>query len=281
MEDDTRDVEWGDFAEVILVFVCIPTLDDTWLLIWPQDGLFAAVISAFLISTIPRLQANSTDIALDVLIHISRQLGNSTIPAYTQTEFTLTQNAFCVNALLSVSLICIVVDAIVAMLIKMWLRELGRELRQHTVADLRAKERERRMQGLKRWKLDRVLPLLPLLLLVSIVLFFCGIIVNTLNLHFLGAIAFSIVLGLMVTAYFFTIFVPIFDPYAPFSTMVSSFVTGVLLRASRVWTSPSAIRDIIYWLLSADPSRATAPPSHGSNIVSSAAQPTVDEGVKL
>ena len=29
MEDDIRDLEWGGLADVILVFVCIPTLDDT------------------------------------------------------------------------------------------------------------------------------------------------------------------------------------------------------------------------------------------------------------
>jgi len=240
MEDDIRHVEWGDFADVILVFVCIPTLNDTWLLIWPQDGLFAGVVSAFIIFTIPMVQANSNDIALDVLMHISRQLGNSTVPAYTHIESTFTPNALCINALLSISLVCMVIDAILAMLVKMWLRELDRQLRQHTVADHRAKERERRVQALKRWKLDKVIPFLPLLLLVSLVFFFCGLLVFIFTIWIPGAIVYSIVLGIVTIAYLFTVFVPIFDPYAPFSPIVSSFFTGVWGRARKVWTSSSA-----------------------------------------
>jgi len=269
MEDDTRDVEWGDLADVVLVFVCIPTLDDTRLLTRPQDGLFAAVISAFLIFISPKLQPNSNDIQLDVLIHISRQLGNSTIPAYTPTEFTLTANAFWAAILMFTSLVFIMVDAILAMLIKMWLRELGRELRRITVADHRAMERERRMQGLKRWKLDKALPLIPLLVLISIVLFFCGIMVDDLTIYLPSAIMDSILLGILVTAFLFTIFVPIFDPYAPFSHMVSSFVTGSRVLLPQEHQS------------NADPPRSTAPPPPGSNRVSAAAQPKVNQGAGM
>jgi len=250
MEDDSREAEWGDFADVILVFVCIPTLDDTWLLIWTQDGLFAAVISAFIIYTLPQVQPNSNDIQLDVLIHISRQLGNSTIPAYTRTEFTFTPTALCINALLSISFACMVLDVILAMFIKMWLRELGRELRQHNVADLRAKGRERRMQSLQRWKLDKALSFLALLLVASLVFFCCGIIVFIFTIWIPGGIAYSIVVGIATTAYLFTVFVPIFDPYAPFPPGASILFTRVCQRFRRVWTSPGAIRDIISWFSS-------------------------------
>jgi len=305
MEDDIRHVEWGDFADVILVFVCIPTLNDTWLLIWPQDGLFAGVVSAFIIFTIPMVQANSNDIALDVLMHISRQLGNSTVPAYTHIESTFTPNALCINALLSISLVCMVIDAILAMLVKMWLRELDRQLRQHTVADHRAKERERRVQALKRWKLDKVIPFLPLLLLVSLVFFFCGLLVFIFTIWIPGAIVYSIVLGIVTIAYLFTVFVPIFDPYAPFSPIVSSFFTGVWGRARGVWERTGVweracvvwerARRVISGILfhtdhplpprehqpDADPSQPTAPSFSGSDGVSAVTQPKVDKGAGM
>ena len=126
-------------------------------------------------------------------------------------------------------------DVILAMFIKMWLRELGRELRQHTVADPRAMGQERRIQSLRRWKLDKALPFLALLLITSLVFFCCGIIVYISTIWIPGAIAYSIVVGIATTAYLFTVFVPIFDKYAPFPPGASSLFTGVWQRFWRVW----------------------------------------------
>jgi len=74
VHNNIREVEWRDLANTVLVFVCMHTLYSTYLLIWFQDGLFAAFLSAFLVFLIPQLQPNSIDAAMDVLIHISHQL---------------------------------------------------------------------------------------------------------------------------------------------------------------------------------------------------------------
>ena len=147
VEDNIREVEWRDLADTILVFVCLTTLYDTSLLIWPQDGLFTAFLSAFLVFTIPQLQPNSTDV---VLIHISQQLSNSTTPAYTPTEFTVSPSIAAVNVLFFLSLALVLIDAFLAMLVKSWLQEFDRGWRMYTVTNLRAQEREQRLQGLER-----------------------------------------------------------------------------------------------------------------------------------
>ena len=92
VDDNIREVEWRDLADTVLVFVCLCILDDIWLLIWFQDGLFATFLSAFLVFVIPKLESNSTDVAMDVLIHISQQISNSTTPAFVPTTFEASSN---------------------------------------------------------------------------------------------------------------------------------------------------------------------------------------------
>src|SRR5258706_10383745 len=153
VEDNIREVEWRDLADTVLVFVSVDILHDMWLLIWFQDGLFAAFLSAFLVYLIPQLQANSTDVTMDVLIHISQQLSNSTTPAFEPTTVQVPSNATAVNMLFFLSLTLVLIDAFLAMLVKGWLQEFDRGWRKYTVAHLRAQERERRLQELERWKL--------------------------------------------------------------------------------------------------------------------------------
>src|SRR5258706_9446902 len=105
VDDNIREVEWRDLADTVLVFVCLSSLIDVWPLIWFQDGLFAAFLSAFLVFLIPQLQPNSTDVSMDVLIHISQQLSNSTTPAFVPTTFQVSSNAAVVNTLFFYSLV--------------------------------------------------------------------------------------------------------------------------------------------------------------------------------
>ena len=191
---------------------------------WLQDGLFAAFLSAFLVFLIPQLQPNSTDLAMDVLIHISQQLSNSTTPAFvptvattTTSSFRVSPNAAVVNTLFFLSLALVLVDAFLAMLVKGWLQEFDRGWRKCTVAHLRAQERERRMQDLERWKLHELIALLPILIQGSLLLFCIGLIVLIFPLHLPSAILFSLfVSGLGF--YGFTIYVSIVKKYAPFSS---------------------------------------------------------------
>src|SRR5258706_7085580 len=74
VEDNIREVEWRDLADNVLVFLSVGILHDMWVLIWFQDGLFAAFLSAFLVYLIPQLQADRTDVAMDGIIHTFSQL---------------------------------------------------------------------------------------------------------------------------------------------------------------------------------------------------------------
>ena len=221
VEDNVREVEWRDLADTVLVFVCIDTPYGVYMLILFQDGLFAAFLSAFLVFLIPQLQQNSTDVAMDVLIHISQQLSNSSIPAFEPVAFQVSSNIAAVNILFFLSLALVLFDAFLAMLVKGWLQEFDRGWRTFTVAHLRAQERERRLQELERWKLHELVALLPILIQGSLLLFCIGLLALIFPLHLPSFILCTIAFVCGVGFYVFTTYVAISNHYAPFSSPVS------------------------------------------------------------
>jgi len=148
VEDNTREVEWRDLADTVFVFVRFKYSLQYTILNWLQDGLFSAFLSAFLVFTILKLQPNSTDVAMDVLIHISQQLNNSTTPAYATPEFTFPPSTAVVSICFFLSLALVLIDGFLAMLVNSWLQEFDRGWRKYTVARFRAQEREHGSVGL-------------------------------------------------------------------------------------------------------------------------------------
>ena len=270
VDDNIRETEWRDLADTILVFVCLSTFYDVSLLIRLQDGLFAAFLSAFLVFTIPQLQPSSTDITMDVLIHISQQLNNSTTPAYSPTEFAVSPSIGAVNALFFLSLALVLIDAFLAMLVKSWLQEFDRGWRKYTVASLRAQERERRLQGLERWKLAELVVLLPILIQTSLLFFCIGLIVLLFPIHLVSALFSALALAAGITFYAFTIYVSIFDVYAPFSSPVSRGLIILAKALQTTWTIliPLIVRSVqgIISGLFFHISRPLSPREHEENI---------------
>ena len=158
---------------------------------------------------------------MDVLIHISQQLSNSTTPAFEPTAFQVPSNAAAVNMLFFLSLALVLIDAFLAMLVKGWLQEFDRGWRKCTVAHLRAQERERRLQELERWKLDSLIALLPILIQGSLLLFCSGLLVLIFPLHLPSGILCSILFVSIVGFYSLTTYVSIVNNHAPFSSPVS------------------------------------------------------------
>ena len=158
---------------------------------------------------------------MDMLIHISHQLSNSTTPVYTPAEFTVSPGIASVNVLFFLSLALVLIDAFLAMLVKSWLQEFDRSWRKHTVADLRAQERERRLQALEHWKLAELVTLLPILIQISLLFFCIGLIVLLFPIHLISAIFSSVALVAGLAFYLFTTYVSIIDAHSPFPSLIS------------------------------------------------------------
>src|SRR5258706_9186982 len=181
---------------------------------------------------------------MDVLIHISQQLSNSSTPAFEPTTVQVPSNAAAVNMLFFLSLTLVLIDAFLAMLVKGWLQEFDRGWRKYTVAHLRAQERERRLQELERWKLHELVALLPILIQGSLLLFCVGLLVLMVPLHLPSGILCSIAFVAVVGFYGFTTYVSIINNYAPFSSPVSRLLTRsfAMLRRCYFLVTQSAQR---------------------------------------
>ena len=176
---------------------------------------------------------------MDVLIHISQQLSNSTTPAFEPTTFQVSSNAASVNMFFFLSLALVLIDAFLAMLVKGWLQEFDRGWRKYTVAYLRAQERERRLQELERWKLHELIALLPILIQGSLLLFCVGLLVLIFPLHLPSAILCSVIFAFVVSFYLFTTYVSIANNYAPFSSPMSRLLARGLVLL-QTWHIPFA-----------------------------------------
>ena len=165
---------------------------------------------------------------LEVLIHISKQINNSATPAFVPTPFEVSSNAELVNIFFFLSLILVLINAFLILLVRGWLEELDRGWKTHTIAYIRAQERERRLRELERWRVDQIVGLLPTLIQGSLLMFCTGLIALLFPLHLPSAILCSVAFGYAVYLYAFTLIIPIFHEYSPFTSPMSRLLARFL-----------------------------------------------------
>ena len=141
-----------------------------------QAALFAGFLSAFLIELLGRLEPDPMDIIRDVLIYQTQMMRNSSLEPYVPRDFSPPVHIVVVNALFYASLGVMILAALIAMLIKSWVREFDRDLQAMSLPEQRAKTREFRYLGMVRWKLPYMVGILPSLIQLSLVLFSIGLI---------------------------------------------------------------------------------------------------------
>ena len=168
-----------------------------------------------------------------------------------------------------------------------WLEELDRGWKTHTIAHIRAKERERRLQELERWKLDEIVAFLPTLIQGSLLLFCTGLIVLLFPLHLPSAILCSITFVSVVVFYCFTLYVPIVNEYSPFSSPMSRLLAGGLAILRDPVTHIASIRFHNHTPLhpkerqtDADTSNETTRPVPSNSRVAKPMQPNKPDGVE-
>ncbi|THG92936.1 hypothetical protein EW026_g8147 [Hermanssonia centrifuga] len=147
-------------------------------------GLFSAVMTAFLIESYQLLLPSDTTTIIALLTQMTLQsqsyiIGSGfvnatiSIPANPTTTFEPTLSAIRINALWFTSLIFSLITASFGILVKQWLREyLGVD---YTSPRARLRARQFRYPGLAKWKVFEIAALLPLLLQLSLGLFFVGL----------------------------------------------------------------------------------------------------------
>ncbi|GJE90548.1 hypothetical protein PsYK624_066890 [Phanerochaete sordida] len=150
-------------------------------------GLYSAVLSAFNIESYTALQPNPNDQMIGLLERIAVQTQSYTItsssinstaqPSSPPPLFVAPIWALRVNGLWFASLIISLAAASLSMLVKQWLREFVAV--QYRTPQQRLRAHQYRKAGLDKWKVFEIAAVLPMLLQISLGLFFIGLCVFT------------------------------------------------------------------------------------------------------
>ncbi|KAJ3485496.1 hypothetical protein NLI96_g4912 [Meripilus lineatus] len=191
------------------------------------SGLFSAVIITLVIEAAMLLKRDPAEATTIVLLQMSQQLSflaatgnpppiNSSSIAASLPPFTPDSNSIWINALWFSSLALSLISASLGLLVKQWFREYltGIFVAPHE----RCRVRFFRRSGLLRYKVPEIASFLPLLLLLSLILFFVGLVIYIRIL--LPPICWHIIaiIGLWFLFLIVTTLAPLFSPSCPYKT---------------------------------------------------------------
>lgn len=187
-----------------------------------KAGLYSAVLTAFLIESYKNLQ---TDPPQDYLRQIALQTSsyqfnngytNATFSAPQFPPFQAAISDIRVNVCWFASLMLSLSSASFGILVKQWLREFLAI--SYISPQERIRIRDARVQGLESWKLFEIASLLPILLQISLALFFVGLCFFTEAVH--SSIGTTSLFLVACWAFFFILSVvaPLVSPRCPYKT---------------------------------------------------------------
>ncbi|KAJ7155754.1 hypothetical protein C8R46DRAFT_1116385 [Mycena filopes] len=220
-------------------------------------GLFSAVSSAFIIQIQPEFQADPNATTETLLLLLVQNITGTMPAVQISTQPTPVVTLVVAQSLLYFSLSSTLLAALLAVLGKQWLLHYSSVGARGTIEE-RGVERQRKLDGLRRWKFDLVMQLSPLLLQLALLLFASALSVYLWSIH--HALA-AIVLGLTsFGALFYALMVlsALAVPDSPFQTPftallrggLTKFRPGVVAILLRIVQSCSAItKPIRRWLL--------------------------------
>lgn len=191
-----------------------------------QAGLFSAVSSAFIIQIQPELQPDADDTTQALLRLLIHNVNGS---IFTQPEIQIPQWTgppsviVAVQILLYASLFSTLLAALLAVLGKQWLMYYGAAGDRGTI-EQRCLERQRKVDGLRRWGFNPVMQTFPLLLQLSLLLFAVALSIYLWTIH--PSIA-SVVLSLTclgIVLYVLLGFSALASPDSPFQAPFTSLL---------------------------------------------------------
>ncbi|KAI0659017.1 hypothetical protein C8Q70DRAFT_143219 [Cubamyces menziesii] len=138
-------------------------------------ALFSAVLTTLLVESYQNLQPDpQIELMRAILVQLQRSSGSSVIVQDPVPAFELTGSAIRVNVYWFSSLIISLSTALLGILAKQWVNNLLVGL--SPIPSQQTRHRQYRIDGLHKWKLPALLSFLPLLLHVSLLLFFAGLV---------------------------------------------------------------------------------------------------------
>ncbi|EKM50873.1 uncharacterized protein PHACADRAFT_212798 [Phanerochaete carnosa HHB-10118-sp] len=201
-------------------------------------GLYSAVLSAFVVESYTDLQPDPNTQITFLLERIANQTQSYTITSGTLNStaepppvfprFSAPLWAVRVNGLWFASLIVSLATASFSMLVKQWLREyLAVE---YTAPQERLRARQYRKPGVEKWKVLEIAAMLPMLLQLSLGLFFIGLCIFTTNIdERMGLTSVPLICG-WAFLFIATTLAPLVSPRCPYKMPLFKSV----MRATRM-----------------------------------------------
>ncbi|KAI4518004.1 hypothetical protein K525DRAFT_250859 [Schizophyllum commune Loenen D] len=245
---------WRDTLDVLLVFA----------------GLFSAVVTTLVVQSSQALQPDYAAISVSLLaeiVSLQRALDSGTpsgsVPRSSLALDAITATAldYWCNAFWFISLALSLSAALMSVLIKQWLQAYSSNV--SGTPRNQALVRQFRLVGIERWNVPLIVGLLPMLLHISLLLFFVGL---SLYVFTFDTVIASIIAGLAISVYslyFAANILPMLDPQCPYKTPVSQYgyaALQALVAAACELLRHSARRDVPNVLPSA--SRRTGASAH-------------------
>jgi len=177
------------------------------------------------------------------LLVISQQLANSTAPAAAMSMvegFTPNASDVHINVLYFVSLALALSVSSVCILGKQWIREYQKDLSVSPCDAVRV--RQARFDSLEAWKVPQIMAALPVILLIALMLFFSGLLIQLWNVNsHTTAIVVSVVISMTVLLVIITTIVPACvsmqprrSSFAPFRSP-QAWIFFIVFRKIQIW----------------------------------------------
>lgn len=204
----------------------------------PQAGLFSAALTAFVIDSKQKLQANPQDQTVyylkqhsTILSQISQQLSSiapqipiPSTPPPPFPKFNPLASDIRINAFWFLALTCSLFAALLAILVQQWVRDYMHVFQRYCDPLKVARLRQYLHEGSEGWYMPRLAEAVPGLLHFSLFLFFAGLGDTLLNINTTVGLSTIIPIGIGGLLYICTIFAPIIYPQSPYQNSFSGVI---------------------------------------------------------
>ena len=204
-----------------------------------QTGLFASTVATFISISYQSLQQDPNAITQSLLTQISQQLpgspnvntSNAGPSVNAQDPFSPPASAVFVNSVWSVSLVLSLTCALMATMLQQWTRRYRQLTQRNYPPHVRAHIREYFARGADRFHISKLVEALPALLLISVLLFFSGLVVFAFRGNIIVAYITVAIVAFCVLWYIILTLAPLVFHDCPYRTPLSTplwFCTQVI-----------------------------------------------------
>lgn len=197
-----------------------------------QAGLFSAVNTSFIIMSLTTLVQDPNAESTQLLRLIAQGRTNITTEEMAPPRFSASSEAVSVNCFFAASLASSLLTAFGAVMAKQWVLHFARG--KVGTLETQGRHRQLKLNGSLKWRFENVVEALPVLLQVSLICFFIGLLMFLKSMNMIVAwTVFSFCIA-GVVVYCFTVLVATIDEQCPFQTPVSTFFRNAF-REVRRW----------------------------------------------